>query len=95
MYSTVFKTGEVYFDSMVAIIFLLNAGRLVQKKAVEKIENKLSSSKLMGSDFCKLVKEDDSISFERATNIKKGDTIRVSTGDVIPVASNCYLLVQR
>ncbi len=86
-YSTILGHGEVYYDSVVAIIFFLTLGRLIQKKSMDKIQHKITSSKLLGAEFSKVVDLSGELSFIRNSSLKKGDTILCSTGSIVPVQS--------
>ena len=83
--STITGQGAVYYDSVVAIIFFLTLGRLIQKKSMDKIQFKISSAKLLGSEFSKIISPTGELIFVRNSSLKTGDIILCHTDNVVPV----------
>ena len=83
---TIVGQGQVYFDSLVAIIFLLLTGRFLQKKpwiaaneltSVKRPKTIASSEKLRKKKLARF----------RQKQIRSGDTLKMLPGDILPVAA--------
>jgi Cu2+-exporting ATPase len=90
--STLMGQGEVYFDSVCAVIALVMTGRLVQQNVLRRNQARMASL-LNPRDGWVLVKrrQGDSELWEpaRASSVEQGDIIRVLPGEMFPLKVTC------
>ncbi|SMF05950.1 heavy metal translocating P-type ATPase [Pseudobacteriovorax antillogorgiicola] len=83
-YNTMQGSGPVFFDSMVAIIFLLLLGRYIQSQVLKKHHRQMATETFQ-SKLVRILDSSDSNKFKDTHRLIKGDRIRVMPGDIVPV----------
>lgn len=83
-YNTLLGEGHVYFDSMVAIIFLLLLGRFMQDYSLKK--NLQSQQLRKRTDHWVRFKKSEGLwDWKESKNIAPGDRLKLLPGDLVPV----------
>ncbi|MFK7828096.1 MAG: HAD-IC family P-type ATPase [Oligoflexales bacterium] len=78
--------GEVYFDSITVVVFLILSGRFIRNRKIDSTTKQLSESFASDPEYSYLINEKGSHIVSTA-KLKKGDKILVRPGDMIPVKS--------
>jgi len=81
-----FRQGPeaAYFDSVTVFITLMLAGRWLQERILERNRNALLGDSGVGALFTRLVRG-GRVAIIPATEIRRGDELRVVAGDIVPV----------
>lgn len=87
MVNTFRGEGEVYFDSVAAVIALLVAGRYLQARTIERALRASQGSEEASNDFVRVLREDGKIEHLRLPQVKIGQKFMVRPGDSVPVTS--------
>jgi len=75
-----------YFDTLTVFIALMLVGRFLQMRVIERNQKRLLQSD--GAEgLCTRRLEGDTVVLRRAVEIRKGDTLVLAPGDVVPVAA--------
>tara|TARA_R110002095_G_scaffold78106_2_gene67107 strand:- start:46321 stop:48780 length:2460 start_codon:yes stop_codon:yes gene_type:complete len=82
-------TGEVYFDSLTVLIFLLLVGRYIQFRQQHRALSQLSLLKSITPRSARLISHDEILTVPIEV-LKTGDQIEVRAGDVIPADGVVY-----
>ena len=80
--------GAVYFDSITAVIALLLAGRLLQKRVLATAERQLLQGTTDAAAYVRCLAGDCERFVPRST-LHQGDLLRVLPGEVVPVRCVC------
>ena len=79
-------SGEVYFDSVSMVIFLILTGRFFRNRALSKAAENVESQSHVDPEFC-LLKTETNQEIVPVTRVRKGDILFVRPGDLVPVNS--------
>ena len=82
----VLHEGEVYFDSVALVIFLILSGRFIRNRKLEQASQDLSEPMSSDPEFTYLL-EGSEPKIIHTSSLKSGDKILVRPGDMIPVES--------
>lgn len=75
--------GEVYFDSLSMLVFLLLVGRYLQARQQRWAEEAVGLTLSMTPDSCRVVREGEA--FEESTDaLEPGDVVEVRPGELMP-----------
>ena len=83
-YNTIMGSGPVYFDSMLAIIFLLLVGRYVQSQALHRHHRKFAAEQ-NSNRLARIIRPNADDEFRDYSLIETGERLRVLPGDLVPV----------
>ena len=78
-------TGEVYFDSIATLVFLLLVGRWIQHAQQRRASNAVELLFTMTPTRATVVDEDDAERMVPIESVKPGDTVAIRSGETIPV----------
>lgn len=76
--------GEIYFDSLSTLVFLLLVGRLIQAKQQRWVEEAVGSMLAITPDACRVVR-DGIVAEESVDALQPGDVVEVRPGELLPV----------
>jgi Cu2+-exporting ATPase len=76
--------GEIYFDSLTALIFLLLVGRWFQYRQQRRADAAVELLFSLTPATCRLVADDGRVSDAPVEALKAGDVVEVRSGDLIP-----------
>ncbi|QDT42872.1 putative copper-importing P-type ATPase A [Gimesia alba] len=82
-------TGEIYFDSLTVLIFLLLVGRYIQFRQQHRALSHLSLLKSITPRSARLISNDE-VATVPIEVLKAGDQVEVRAGDVIPADGVVY-----
>ena len=85
-YNTILKEGPVFFDSMLAVIFLLLVGRYIQSLALAHHQRKFATES-QDSHLVRILDDNDKETFKEYRLVNPGDRLRILPGDIVPVRS--------
>jgi Cu2+-exporting ATPase len=77
--------GEVYFDSLSALVFVLLAARLLQVKQQGRAELAVGSAQALTPRFARLLGGDGSARVVPAESVQRDALVEVLAGDVFPI----------
>lgn len=83
LYNSLRGSGEVYFDSLTVLIFLLLVGRYIQFRQQHRALSRLSLLRSLTPRSARLVSGDEVLTVPIEV-LKTGDLVEVRAGDVIP-----------
>ncbi|MEO0529049.1 MAG: heavy metal translocating P-type ATPase [Planctomycetota bacterium] len=75
--------GEIYFDSLSVLVFLLLVGRFLQARQQRWAEEAVGLTLSMTPDSCRVVRDDQVIE-ESSEGLEVGDTVEVRPGELFP-----------
>ena len=82
-YNTIKLSGDIYFDSIAAIVFLLLSGRALQKIAYDRCVRSFLMEKSQEVTFCRVIDEaTGDISLLPNHQVKANTTLRLLPGDL-------------
>lgn len=79
--------GEIYFDSLAVLVFLLLVGRFVQYRQHRRADDAVELMFSMTPTSCRLVRQDTLIEVP-VEALVSGDVVEVASGEVIPADGN-------
>lgn len=82
-------TGEIYFDSLTVLIFLLLVGRYIQFRQQHQALSHLSLLKSITPRSARLISHDEILTVPIEV-LKPGDQVEVRAGDVIPADGTVF-----
>ncbi|WP_417387386.1 heavy metal translocating P-type ATPase [Gimesia sp.] len=83
LYNSLRGAGEVYFDSLTVLIFLLLVGRYIQFRQQHRALSRLSLLRSLTPRSARLVSGDEVLNVPIEV-LKSGDVVEVRAGDLIP-----------
>ncbi len=84
-YQAISEGGEVYFDSVSMLVFLILLGRYLELLSRHKAQSSLESLSKASKPFVERKNPQGEFELVRVTQITAGDVIRVKQGEQIPV----------
>jgi Cu2+-exporting ATPase len=81
--NVVLGRGEVFFDSLSVLVFLLLVGRFVQARQQRWAEDSIGLLSAMTPDSCRVLRE-GSLSEETVESLAIGDEVEVRAGELFP-----------
>ena len=86
-FNTLFERGDIYFDSLAVLVFLLLIGRWIQYRQQRKVEDAVELLFSMTPSSCKRLENGEvrEISIE---SLRQGDLVEVTAGQIIPGDGN-------
>ena len=85
VFNTVAGTGEVYFDSLAVLVFLLLIGRWIQFRQQYRAAKSVDLMMRITPNHARLVLENGSVQATEVKALIPGQRVRVSAGDSLPV----------
>lgn len=83
-YNTILGRGEVYFDSLTVLVFLLLVGRFVQHRQQRRAEDSVAMLFTLAPTSARRI-DDDGIHEAPIEALRPGDLVEVRAGDCFPV----------
>lgn len=84
-YQAISDSGEVYFDSVSMLVFLILIGRYLELLSRHKAQSSLEALSKASKPFVERKNTVGEFDLVRVTQLKTGDVIRIKVGDQIPV----------
>jgi Cu2+-exporting ATPase len=84
LYNTIMGTGEIYFDSLCMLVFVLLIGRFLQYRQQLRAAESLSLLRSLTPRVAQRVRTDGTIERIPTISLKPGDEVEVRAGDLIP-----------
>ncbi|TWT97563.1 Copper-exporting P-type ATPase A [Botrimarina colliarenosi] len=81
--NVVLKRGEIYFDSLSVLVFLLLVGRFLQSRQQRWAEEAVGLTLSMTPDTCRVLRE-GSLCEESTESLVVGDEVEVRPGELLP-----------
>lgn len=75
--------GEVYFDSLSALVFLLLVGRFLQSRQQRWAQESVGLMLSMTPDACRVVRDGEAVD-ESVDALREGDIVEVRAGELFP-----------
>lgn len=76
--------GEIYFDSLGALVFLLLVGRFIQFRQQRRAENAVELLFSMTPSTCRVVGTDGKVGEVPVESLSAGDVVEVRAGELLP-----------
>jgi Cu2+-exporting ATPase len=96
--NTVLGTGEIYFDSLCMLIFVLLIGRYLQFRQQQRTAESLSLLRSLTPRVAQRVQPDGQIVRVPTSSLQPGDEVEVRVGDLVPadgiILTGCTTLDQ-
>lgn len=82
--NVILNRGEVYFDSLTVLVFLLLVGRFLQFRQQRRADAAVELLFSLAPAMCRMVRDDGTVEELPSQAIKVGDLVEVLSGQVIP-----------
>ncbi len=82
--NTIFDTGEIYFDSLSMLIFVLLIGRYLQFRQQQQSADSLSLLRSLTPRVAQRVQTDGQIIRVPTSSLQPGDEVEIRVGDLVP-----------
>lgn len=89
LYNTFVMRGDVFFDTICAVIAFVTTGRYIQSLVLKRNQNKFAAL-LKPRDGFALVRRDHQFLNIPTHQIRAGDVLRILPGEIFPVLAKCY-----
>ncbi|QNN24821.1 heavy metal translocating P-type ATPase [Planctomycetales bacterium ZRK34] len=83
-YNTIIGRGEVYFDSLTVLVFLLLVGRFIQHRQQRRAEDSVAMLFTLAPTSARRI-DDDGVHEAPIEALRPGDMVEVRAGDCFPV----------
>ena len=81
--NVILDRGEIFFDSLSVLVFLLLVGRFLQARQQRWVTDSVGMAVAMTPDSCRVLREGEYI-VESVEALQPGDTVEVMPGEVFP-----------
>lgn len=82
--NVVLDRGEIYFDSLTVLVFLLLVGRFIQQAQIRRAQDAINLLHALIPTTARLVEASGRVVDVPASSLSEGDLVEVCAGDVIP-----------